>query len=224
MDDPKALRIDIVSDVVCPWCVIGYRQLSHAIAETGTSVQILWHPFELNPQMPPEGQNLREHLAEKYGTTPEDSVKARTQLTELGAALGFSFAFSDDSRMVNTFRAHQLIEWAEALGRQTEMKLALFKAHFTDGRDVSDIATLAAIAGELGLDPADAEQALNDGRFAGEVRTMQKFWTDKGIRGVPAMVFNLKHLVTGAQGAETYARLLEKFAPHAAGPRAFESP
>ena len=206
------LRIDIVSDVVCPWCVIGYHQLAKAIEQTGIPVQILWHPFELNPQMSPEGQNLREHLAEKYGTTEEESQNARARLTELGETLGFTFAFSDESRMVNTFRAHQLIEWAEAQGRQTDMKLALFKAHFGEGRDVSDIATLAAIAGEMGLDAADAEQALATGRFAGEVRAMQKFWIDKGIRGVPAMVFNLKHLVTGAQGVDTYAQLLTRFA------------
>ncbi|MDQ2091055.1 DsbA family oxidoreductase [Marimonas arenosa] len=209
--DPR-LRIDIVSDVVCPWCAIGYHQLARAIAETGVAVEILWHPFELNPQMPAEGQNLREHLAEKYGTTREESEQARARLTDLGATLGFTFAFSDDSRMVNTFRAHQLIEWAEGRDRQTDMKLALLKAHFSDGRDISDIATLAAIAGELGLDAEDAEQALGTGRFAAEVRTMQRFWIDKGIRGVPSVVFDLKHLVTGAQGVETYARLLRQFA------------
>ncbi|MDU8927460.1 DsbA family oxidoreductase [Alisedimentitalea sp. MJ-SS2] len=212
-DIPAPLRIDIVSDVVCPWCIIGYSQLARAIDQTDASVQILWHPFELNPQMPPQGQNLREHLAEKYGTTVEDSIKARAQLTELGASHGFTFNFSDDSRMVNTFHAHQLIELAETQGRQTDMKLALFKAHFSDGRDVSDIATLAAIAGELGLDASDAQSALTENRFAGEVRTMQKFWIDKGVRGVPAMVFDLKHLVTGAQGVDTYAQLLKRFSP-----------
>ncbi|WP_137701383.1 DsbA family oxidoreductase [Marimonas lutisalis] len=219
MSDPapeNPLRIDIVSDVVCPWCIIGYRQLSQAIAATGITPQFLWHPFELNPQMPPEGQNLREHLAEKYGTTRDDSDRARARLSELGASLGFTFNFTDDSRMVNTFRAHQLIEWAEAQGRQTDMKLALFKAHFTDGRDVSDIGTLAAIAGELGLDAADARAALETGRFAPEVRTIQRFWIDKGVRGVPAMVFDLTHLVTGAQGADTYAQLLTRFSAQGA--------
>jgi len=211
----NALRIDIVSDVVCPWCIIGYQQLAQALADTGTKAQILWHPFELNSQMPPEGQNLREHLAEKYGTTAEDSVKARERLTTLGQFLGFTFTFSDDSRMVNTFRAHQLIEWAEEQGKQTEMKLALFAAHFTQGHDVSDIATLAAVARDIGLDPAAAQTALEEERFAPHVRTMQKFWIDKGIRGVPAMVFDLKHLVTGAQGVETYARLLTQFTTEA---------
>ncbi|UYV37748.1 DsbA family oxidoreductase [Rhodobacteraceae bacterium D3-12] len=210
---PDTLRIDIVSDVVCPWCIIGYRQLSQAIADTGTKVQILWHPFELNPQMPLEGQNMREHLAEKYSVTPEDSARNREQLTTLGASLGFTFNFTDDSRMVNTFRAHQLIELAAAHGKQTEMKLALIKAHFTDGRDVSDLDTLTAIAGDLGLDTAEARTALDSGRFAGDVRQMQDFWAQKGIRGVPAMVFDLKHLVTGAQGVENYTNILRQLAP-----------
>jgi predicted DsbA family dithiol-disulfide isomerase len=209
------LRIDIVSDVVCPWCIIGFRQLSQAIARTGIEPVIKWHPFELNPQMPPEGQDLREHLAEKYGTTREDSDRARARLTDLGASLGFTFRWSDNSRMVNTFRAHQLIEWAEDQGRQQDMKLALFAAHFTDGRDVSDIATLCDVATSLGLDPAAARIALDSGTRAADVRTLQKFWIDKGIRGVPAMVFGLKHLVTGAQGADTYATLLTRFADEA---------
>ena len=209
------LRIDIVSDVMCPWCAIGYSQLARAIEETGAKVQILWHPFELNPEMPPEGQNLRAHIMEKYGSSREESDAARAKLTALGATLGFTFDFSDESRMVNSFRAHQLIEWAAAQGRQTEMKLALLRAHFSEGRDVSDIATLAAIAGELGLDGEDARTALETARYAGDVRAMQRFWIEKGIRGVPAMVFDLKHLVTGAQGVENYSRLLTQLAPAA---------
>ncbi|WP_372674586.1 DsbA family oxidoreductase [Aquicoccus sp.] len=211
------LRIDIVSDVVCPWCIIGYRQLDRAIRDSGVAVTILWHPFELNPDMPPEGQDLRAHMAEKYGSTAQESAQARDRLTRLGAELGFAFNFSDESRMVNTFRAHQLIEWAETQGRQTEMQLALFRAHFTDARDVSDMDTLAAIAGEIGLDPADAREALKTGRFAPEVRTIQRFWAEKGIRGVPAMVFDLQHLVTGAQGVETYGALLTRLSADRAG-------
>jgi len=205
------LRIDIVSDVVCPWCIIGYSQLAQALADTGTQAHILWHPFELNPDMAPEGQNMREHLAEKYGSTPEQSAANRTQLRNLGQSLGFSFNFTDDTRMVNTFRAHQLIEWAQEQDKQTEMKLALFAAHFTDGRNVSDTATLAAIAGEIGLDSAAALAVLEEERFASHVRSMQKFWIDKGVRGVPAMVFDLQHLVSGAQGVENYTNLLRQF-------------
>jgi len=204
------IQIDIVSDVVCPWCIIGYRQLGKALAETGSRVKIHWHPFELNPEMPPEGQNLAEHLSGKYGTTPEQSQQVRQQLATLGADLGFDFNFNDDARMVNTFLAHQLIEWAGEQGRQSDMKLALFKAHFSDGRNVSDLDTLVDIAVETGFDGAAARTALSGGQMAGNVRAMQKFWTDNGVHGVPAMVFDKKHLVTGAQGVENYVSLLRK--------------
>jgi len=211
-DIPEPLRIDIVSDVVCPWCIVGYRQLAQALEETGIRAQIQWHPFELNTDMPPEGQNIREHLMGKYGISREQSEAARTQLTKIGKGLGFAFNFSDDARMVNSFLAHQLVEWADDQGRQMDVKLALFKAHFSDARDVSDIDTLVDIAVGLGLDEAGARAALEGGDMAWNVRTMQKFWTDKGVRGVPAMVFDKKHLVTGAQGAETYATLLKRLA------------
>ncbi|MCF6232950.1 MAG: DsbA family oxidoreductase [Rhodobacteraceae bacterium] len=204
------IQIDIVSDVVCPWCVIGYRQLEQALSKTGIKANVQWHPFELNPKMPPEGQNLRDHLAEKYGTTPQQSVTARQRLSDLGADLGFVFDFNDDARMVNTFQAHQLIEWASDLGRQSEVKLALFKAHFSDARDVSDIDTLVAIATESGLDGAAARVALTGEHLAWNVRTMQQFWVEKGVRGVPAMVFDKQHLLSGAQGAKNYATLLRR--------------
>jgi predicted DsbA family dithiol-disulfide isomerase len=208
MSEP--IQIDIVSDVVCPWCVIGYRQLEQALSETGITAKIQWHPFELNPKMPPEGQNLRDHLAEKYGTTPEQSIAARHRLSILGADLGFVFDFNDDARMVNTFQAHQLIEWADDQGRQSEVKLALFKAHFSDARDVSDIDTLVAIATETGLDGEAAREALEGEQMAWNVRTMQQFWIEKGVRGVPAMVFDKQHLLSGAQGAKNYATLLRR--------------
>ncbi len=207
-DLPKPLRIDIVSDVVCPWCIVGYRQLLLALGETGVQADVKWHPFELNTDMAPEGQNLREHIIEKYGITREQSDSARVHLTNVGADLGFTFKFSDDSRMVNTFLAHQLIEWADQQGRQTDMKLALFDAHFTDARDVSDLATLVDVAAGLGLDADAARVALEGGHMAWNVRSMQKFWIDKGVRGVPAMVFDGQHLLTGAQGVPTYVQLL----------------
>jgi predicted DsbA family dithiol-disulfide isomerase len=215
-DEPMIFQIDIVSDVVCPWCIVGYRQLDQAIQKTGLRPLVRWHPFELNPDMAPDGQNLRDHLAEKYGTTAAQSLQARSRLRDLGAGLGFTFNFDDDSRMVNTFLAHQLIEWAEEQGRQMQMKLALFKAHFSDGRDVSNIATLAEIAAEQGLDPIEARAVLDEGRMAWNVRAMQKFWIDKGVRGVPAMIFAGKYLLSGAQGVDTYVTALERCIKEAA--------
>ena len=203
-----ALRIDIVSDVMCPWCIIGYRQLVQALEATGVQTDVHWHPFELNPDMPPEGQNVRAHIMEKYGSTPEQSAQSRAQMAQLGADLGFDFQFSDELRMHNTFNAHQLLHWADGQGRKHDLKTALFTAHFTHGRDLSDPQILAQIAGEIGLDPAEAFAVLEDQRFAEEVRKVQNFWIQQGISGVPAMVFDRKHLVTGAQGTENYTNIL----------------
>lgn len=206
------LRIDIVSDVMCPWCVIGYRQLAQALKDTGTPHEIHWHPFELNPQMPPEGQNLRAHIIEKYGTTPEQSEQSRRQMTTIGDELGFAFRFADDMRMHNTFNAHQLLHWAREQGRMHDLKQALFAAHFTDRRDLSDISVLADVAGEIGLDRTKALAVLNDQRHAEEVRTQQAFWIKQGIQGVPAVIFDSQHLVTGAQGVENYTSILKQLA------------
>ena len=208
MTTPAPIRVDIVSDVVCPWCVIGYRQLAKAAEDNGTPLEVYWHPFELNPQMAEDGENLREHLAAKYGTTPEGSREARARLTQLGADLGFTFDYADDMRMYNTFRAHQLIDWAAGQGRVHEMKQALFAAFFTGREDVSDIHVLADVAASVGLDRAQALSVLESGALAGAVREKQRFWTSRGITGVPAMIFERQHLVTGAQGEENYARIL----------------
>lgn len=202
------IRVDIVSDVVCPWCVIGYHQLAKAARDTQTELDIHWHPFELNPQMAEGGENLREHLAAKYGTTLEGSIKARARLSEMGAALGFKFNYADDMRMYNTFRAHQLIDWATELGKGHEMKQALFAAFFTRREDVSDMQVLADAAAGIGLNRANALAMLQSGDRADSVRQKEQFWISQGIQGVPAMVFDQRHLVTGAQGEESYARIL----------------
>lgn len=204
------VSVDIISDVVCPWCIIGYKQLELALDQTELSAAIRWHPFELNPQMADEGEGLREHLAAKYGTTPEDSKKARERLTALGESLGFTFRYADDMRMVNTFRAHQLLTWAGTFGRQHELKMALFSAFFTDGQNVNDPDVLADQAEALGLDRNEAIQVIADGRHARQVREEETFWTSRGIQGVPAMVFNERHLVTGAQGVDNYVAVLRQ--------------
>jgi len=204
------IRVDIVSDVVCPWCVIGYRQLARAAEDTGIALDIHWHAFELNPAMAEEGENLREHLAAKYGTTPEDSKRARARLTEMGAALGFTFDYADDMRMWNTFRAHQLIDWAEEQGRAHDMKQALFDAFFTRRENISDQEVLAEAAAGIGLDRTAALAVLTSGERAAMVREKQRFWTSRGVQGVPAMVFAGRYLVTGAQGEATYAEILRQ--------------
>lgn len=211
-NESTPLRVDIVSDVVCPWCIIGYKQLQKALDMTPRhfDVELNWHPFELNPAMPPEGQNLREHLAQKYGTTPEDSRAARKRLTEIGASLGFSFDYFDDMRMVNTFQAHQLLHWSIEQGKQTELKLALFESFFGRREDVSDIDTLVSVAMRTGLAEDEAREVLQSGRYAQAVRQEQQTWRDREVHAVPTFLFNGKYSIPGAQDAETFVRVLDR--------------
>ena len=208
----KPLRIDIVSDVVCPWCVIGYRQIAVALEKTNTAHTIHWHPFELNPNMPSEGQNLREQIIEKYGSTKQESDASRVRMTEAGQEVGFEFNFNDDTRMHNTFNLHQLLHFADQQGRMHELKQALFTAHFTNNRDISDINVLADIAAETGLDRSESLAVLEGQFFAKEVRAEEQHWQQQGIQSVPAIIFNERHLVSGAQGVENYISILEQLA------------
>ncbi|WP_376871903.1 DsbA family oxidoreductase [Albirhodobacter sp. R86504] len=210
------LRIDIVSDVACPWCVVGYRQLAAALEASGQEHEIHWHPFELNPNMPPEGENMVEHIARKYGTTIEQSRENRARIKAAGAQVGFEFAFDDAIRMHNTFDLHQLLTWASTMddgaAKQLALKEALFSAHFTRHAQIADRETLADIAASVGLDRAEALAVLDDQRFANAVREEEGFWQSQGINGVPAMIFDRKHLVTGAQGVENYTQILSQLA------------
>ncbi|WP_201575302.1 DsbA family oxidoreductase [Psychrobacter sp. H8-1] len=211
MTNPQTpLRIDIVSDVVCPWCIIGYRQLAQALEQTNTAYEIHWHPFELNPDMPAEGQNLREHIMEKYGSSKQESDASRARMNEAGSEVGFEFNFTDDTRMHNTFNLHQLLHWADQQGRMHELKQALFAAHFTNNRNISDNTVLADIAAEIGLDRSEALAVLADQRFANEVRAAQQQWRQQGIQSVPSVIFNQKHLVSGAQGVENFKSILQQ--------------
>lgn len=208
--DPKTVQIDIVSDVMCPWCIVGYKQLEQALATVGAGAFIRWHPFELNPEMAAEGQNLTEHIAEKYGATAAQSAENRKRLIDLGQELGFEFNFTPDSRIVNTFAAHQLLDWAQSGGLQHPLKMALFEAHFTLARDVSDKDILVDLAASVGLDRDAARGVLDSGSHAQATRERQEFWTSRGVSGVPSMVFDGRYLLTGAQGAENYAQMLVK--------------
>jgi predicted DsbA family dithiol-disulfide isomerase len=209
---PLPLQVDIVSDVVCPWCIIGYKQLMKALAALPGQFEpvLRWHPFELNPRMPEEGQDLREHLAQKYGTTPGQSQVARARLTALGDSLDFTFDYFDGMRMVNTFRAHQLLFWAAALGKQTELKLALFAAFFSHRENVNDPQLLAEVAARVGLDRAEALAVLLEQRFADAVRKEQEVWLEREVHAVPTFMFQQQYMVAGAQEPEAFIRLLRK--------------
>ena len=185
--------------------------------EDRIDLHLTWHAFELNPQMPPEGQDLREHLAQKYGTTPDQSQKARQRLSAIGASLGFRFNYSDEMKMVNTFRAHQLLHWAAERDCQTALKEALFTAFFTDGKDVSDPQVLADVCATVGMCRDEALSVLADARYAKAVRDDQRRWVEQGIQAVPTFVVNDQYMVQGAQEAEAFGRMLDKLlARHAA--------
>ena len=214
---PVPMRIDFVSDIVCPLCVIGLNALEAAIARTADVVtpDITFHPFELNPTMPPEGQNVAEHVAEKYGSTPEQSAASRAAIRARAAEHGFVMTGDSDSRIYNTFDAHRLLHWALGEGRQHALKMRLFTLYFTEGGNVSDREALVAAAADAGLDPVAARAVLDEGRFAQEVRAEQHFWHSQGINAVPAIVINGKYLIQGGQPAEAFERALRGIAAEA---------
>lgn len=211
------IQIDIISDVMCPWCIVGYRRLEQALNKfDDLEVKLQWHPFELNPAMGPEGQHLGEHIAEKYGSTPEQSAQNRQRLTQMGADLGFKFNFSDSSRIYNTLLAHQLLYWAAETGKQTDLKLALFSSYFTEQKNPDDIEVLIEAATKVGLDAAEARAVLSDKRFETAVKEEEQLWISRGIQAVPAIVFNQQYLVSGAQDPDTIAELITKLLAEAA--------
>lgn len=211
----EKLRVDIVSDVVCPWCIVGYKQVEKALAtfDPPLDVEFHWHPFELNPDMGPEGQDVGEHIAQKYGSTPEQSRANQQRLSDIGDSVGFAFTLAPGRRIYNTFDAHKLLG---ATGRdfgwqrQTELKLALFKAYFQDNRDVSDRATLLEISDSVGLDRHSCAAWLDDDMLSAQVRGEERYWRGENINGVPAIIFDQKFLVPGAQSAETFANIVSR--------------
>jgi predicted DsbA family dithiol-disulfide isomerase len=214
---PTPIRIDFVSDVSCPWCVIGLQGLEEALGRTAQLVQadIHFQPFELNPAMAAEGQNIVEHIGEKYGSTPEQSAANREMIRERAASVGFTMAMSDHSRIYNTFDAHRLLHWAGIEGRQAQLKHALFEAYFTDGKNPGDPNVLAGAAQKAGLDRAKAAQVLGSGQYGEEVRAAERAWKAAGINAVPAIVINQKYLISGGQPPEAFEEALRAIAKEA---------
>jgi predicted DsbA family dithiol-disulfide isomerase len=207
------LKIDFVSDVSCPWCVIGLRALEQALDRIGEpATPIHFQPFELNPQMPAGGQDIAEHLAQKYGSTREQLLRNQEAIRARGAELGFTFDMSKRSRVYNTFDAHRLLHWAELEGRQRELKRALFAAYFTDGRDPSDHEVLADVAAQAGLDPQRAREILASGEYTDDVRERERFYTGHGIHAVPSVIINDQYLIQGGQPVEVFEQILRKVA------------
>jgi predicted DsbA family dithiol-disulfide isomerase len=208
------LKIDFVSDVSCPWCAIGLKSLEAALANLKGDVAVDLHfqPFELNPKMGADGQDIVEHIAEKYGSTAADIERNRENITARGAAVGFQFNMQKRGRIYNTFDAHRLLHWAELEGKQEALKNALFSAYFTEGRNPSDHAVLVDVAQQVGLDGKRAGEILNSDEFAADVRAREKFYTDRGIQAVPSVIINDQHLIQGGQPAEVFERALRQLA------------
>lgn len=212
----RDMKIDFVSDVSCPWCVLGLRALEAALATLGESLPHVLHlePFELNPGLAPEGEDIGEHLRRKYGSTPEAIDRNRARLQALGAEAGFRFELGQRSRIYNTFDAHRLLHWA---GRQDaalalQLKHALFSAYFTNGEDPSAHAVLQSAAVSVGFDGAAVAALLASDAEADAVRAREDYWRHQGLRGVPAVVVNGRHLIEGAQSAEVYVQILQRIA------------
>lgn len=208
----KQLKIDIVSDVVCPWCIIGYKRLEQAIKELNVEEQVTieWQPFELNPNMPKEGQLVQEHISEKYGASLEDQKQSQERMTQFGAELGFTFNYHDALRMVNTRDAHIVLEYANEQHKQTELNLELVSLFFSEGKDISEKTILLDAVETVGLNKTEAEQRLEDVSYKNEVVAKEKKWQNLGVTSVPTMVFNYKSALSGAQPVSVYKDVLKE--------------
>lgn len=204
------IKIDMVSDVVCPWCIIGYKRLEKAINEMGIQdqIELEWQAFELNPNMPLEGQNLQEHISQKYGTSIEQGKKSRDQITQLGAELDFKFAFFDEMKMPNTKQVHILNDHALKHGKQTELNLRLIAAHFSERKDISDPQILSQELEAVGLNAEQGLSKLKDKQAGTDINNKEDYWKKLGINAVPTMVFNNSSAITGAQSVDVYKKVL----------------
>ncbi|RIX83580.1 DsbA family oxidoreductase [Acidovorax cavernicola] len=210
------LKIDFVSDVSCPWCAVGLGSLEAALKRVAPEVtaELHFQPFELNPQMPAEGQDTFEHLNQKYGSSREQQAQAREAIRQRGAAVGFEFSAEGRPRVYNTFDAHRLLHWAELedAAKQVALKKLLLKAYFTDSQNPSDPEVLVRAATEAGLDATRAREILNSDEFAQETRERERMYTDAGIHSVPAIIINDQHLISGGQPVEVFERALRQIA------------
>ena len=208
----EKIKLDIISDVVCPWCIVGYKHLEAAIKELDLQdrVEIEWQPFELNPDMPIEGEELRAHVARKYGSSREDSDRARESIAQAGADYGFNFDYFDNMKIVNTFDAHVLLDYAHHVGKQMELKMRLFSAFFTEHKDVSKRDVLIQEAESIGIAAEESKTAFADNTIKERVKALESQWQQMGVSGVPTVVFNRTSALTGAQPQASYKQVLQE--------------
>jgi predicted DsbA family dithiol-disulfide isomerase len=210
----KTINIDFVSDVACPWCAVGLGSLQRAIANIGDAAQVnlRFQPFQLNPSMPPEGQDIGEHLAQKYGSSAEQRAANYAHIRQRGADVGFEFAFNGRSRTWNTLDCHRLLEWTHeaAPEQQLPLKKALLKAYFTDGENPAAHDVLLRICGQLGLNTVKAAQILASDEYTAQVRARQRFYASNNIHSVPAVIINQQYLISGGQAVAVFENALRQ--------------
>ena len=206
----QPIRIDFVSDVACPWCAVGLSSLQLALSRLGDSVEaeLVMHPFELNPRMGEEGEDLVEHIGKKYGRTPQQIAQAQSELRQRGADVGFSFGTR--TRIYNTFDAHRLMHWAGIKGKQVQLKQALLQAYHGEGKPTSNHEVLVEAAQSAGLDGAEARSILQGDEYANEVRAEEEKYQAMGINSVPSVILNNRYLLTGAQPAEAFEQAIQQ--------------
>ena len=216
MHERPRLDIAFVSDVACPWCAIGLASLDQALARIGNDIDVTFRvePFELNPDMGPEGVETIPYLAKKYGRTPEQIAQTQAMLRERGAAVGF--AFGDRKHVWNTFNAHRLLHWAGLEGKALELKRSLLRAYHGEGRNPGAPEVLTEAAAGAGLDAARARSIAEGNEFEREVRERERLWLERGVHGVPLVVVNDQYGIEGAQPPEAYERALRQIAAEAA--------
>ena len=211
------LTIDFVSDIACPWCAVGLGALEQAMQRLEGEIQVQLHfqPFELNPHMGPGGQDLGEHLTEKYGSTPEKQAQIRAMITQRGKEVGFDFHPDGRGRVYNTFDAHRLLHWAGQTGRsgdQHALKKAFLASYQGRAEAIESHDVMLAAVQAAGLDVEQARAILNSDAFAQDVRDAQQYYMQAGIRSVPAVIINQKHLISGGQPADVFEQALRQIA------------
>jgi len=214
------LKIDFVSDIACPWCAVGLYSLEQALErlQGEVSAELHFQPFELNPHMGPGGQDLGEHLTEKYGSTPEQQAQIRDNIRQRGAEVGFEFAPGGRGRVYNTFHAHRLLHWAagQGEGAQRSLKKALLAAYQGRAECIEDEAVLLQAVAHAGLPVDAAREVLASEAFAEEVRAQERYYQQAGIHSVPAVIVNDRHLISGGQPAEVFEQALRQIAAQSA--------
>lgn len=208
----QPLKITFVSDIACPWCAIGLATIDRALAKLGDNVkaEIAIEPFELNPDMGPDGANVVEYLSKKYGRTPEQIAQVQARIRERGAQEGF--AFGQREHVWNTFDAHRVLHYATQTGKAVELKRALLKAYHGEGRNPASSEVLVELAGDVGLDVDRVKAILASDEFAADVRGRERFWQQAGVGGVPFVVLNDKYAIEGAQAMEAFEQAFRQVA------------